>query len=322
MYPVINSMDVSWQQRSILLLNPIPYLDSFIVGIISARLFSHLSGTASHKSKIAAIAFTAFGFAGFITVILFPFSSLTVGIFSGLRIDIRLLFNLSAGSLIVGVLLRKSIVSTILSSTTLRFIGICSYSLFLIHMTLARTVAIPLMNAFDVMDFASRIAVLVSIFIPVAVFISMVLYIAIERPFLSRDPVLKRAHDVLLTFKDLSIYIFNRKIVVFLLIWYGAASFAYNGIYRPEPQAVVFTAANFTDVNWSSGVSRRENTILVSAKLTKIAELKNMKSLVLENGSTVKIISIIDAGREWIHINTQSISAKLMESPHRLIAVK
>lgn len=161
-YQQIDTYQLPWQQKSTILLNLIPYLDAFLVGILVAQFFTWASTSPKLKqSKIPKI-LTGIGLFGFAYIFCFPFSSPHITIFGKdyLSIETYFFFNLSVGLLIFGLLMDSSIVSSFLSTKLLRFIGLISYSLFLIHVSLARFCAIPILNFFDLTNFEDRFAIL------------------------------------------------------------------------------------------------------------------------------------------------------------------
>ena len=324
LYPLIGAMELPWQQRSVLLFNPLPNLDSFAIGMLSARLFvwwRSVPGTMFWHAPFI-LAFT--GLAGMSFLFLFPFSLPPLEIAAGLRIDSNFWFNLSAGTLIVGMLLRKSLVTAIFSIEELRFIGVISYSLFLINVTFGQFVAVPIMNALGLTGFTARFAILISICIPACILLSTVLYIFLERPWLTRQPIGVGLREAASTTADMLRQLSFRACVIVALSLYGAGSLLHYGLAKPVAISgeILFKTADFSDANWTLGVSTRGHVLLVPFEASLFVTLKDKTHLVLEDGSRVGIQAVVDAGQGWIHVHTATVNPVLMSYPHRLIGVR
>ncbi len=131
-YPLVDSLHLSWQQKSIALLNIFPYLDAFTLGMLGARLYSYLTRLAKPVPKVVQLMLVYLPFVGLIYVVSHPFKAVPLGSLApAFLTDSTFFFNLSSALLIPGMLISKSYISRLISLPILRFTGVVSYSIFL-----------------------------------------------------------------------------------------------------------------------------------------------------------------------------------------------
>jgi peptidoglycan/LPS O-acetylase OafA/YrhL len=321
-YPAVDALNWSPEQKSLALLNIIPYLDSFAFGMLSAHLYVKLSSSTNKLALLWAKGLMYIGLLGVAYTLAFPFQPLPFAPFIPTAFTgSDLVFSLSTCLLIPGMLMMRSAISRVFANTLLRFIGLVSYSVFLSHMLLARFVADPLLNWSRVYSFDDRFTVLIAIFLPISVALGAALYIVVERPFLVTDGLQQVAKFPKRLFDIAKGEFSLTRCVVVLVGWYGLAHLVYHGFDRPPAATAVFTAAKITDSNWSQGVSRDGRKLVILYDHDLYQTLTRAKYVVLENGSMLPITKVVDTGGRWIHLYALKIDPEEMSYPHRLTAV-
>lgn len=324
LYPMIDAMDATWQQKSVLWLNPISYMDSFTIGILSARAFVNAKDFPLKYRHIGALVAGGASLCGILAICSHPLSILPLEIFAGVGLDGPFMFNVLCGVLIPSILLCPTVFEVLFASPYLRFVGIVSYSLFLTHISFARILAFPVMEALNVTSFSAKLAFLTVVFVPISILFAFIFYMVFERPWLTQKTVVDCARDCARIAVDYARRLPPRVLIIYAFAWYGATVAFNAGL--PEagaiPDEILFRAANLTDANWVGGVSRTGNTILISADSVFAIALKDKTAIILEDGTQATIKSFDKVDGNWMHLTLSNVQPDVMSYPRRLIAVR
>jgi hypothetical protein len=91
---------------------------------------------------------------------------------------------------------------------------------------------------------------------------------------------------------------------------------------KDKEEVFLFTAADYSDANWRSGIATDGKKLLVPFDKVLFHSLVGAKYIVLENGNVFEIFQVIQAGSQWMHVYFSNSTVKEMAYPNRLVIVK
>lgn len=154
------------------------HLDIFFFGMLAAWIYIKYKNT----PKVS----TIYTIGGIIGVILFIYTWV-VPRQDFFIVDIRFQIGLSCFLILLGALVYIPVMSEILVSPVIRFIGVVSFSAFLINDMVFWYVMEPLFKFLSITDDHTRFWMLICLGIPIIFLLSTFFYCYVEKPFLEKE---------------------------------------------------------------------------------------------------------------------------------------
>jgi len=319
-YPLLNDLQLSPPQKGIALLNFIPFLDAFALGIVSARVYAFLERLKKPAPRIVYGLMVYLPLIGLGYLLSDPLSPAVLGnVLPAFLTDPRLLFNLCMVTLVPGMLIYNSYVSRLLSLPILRFAGIVSYSVFLMHLSFAQVAIDPVLEFLRIYRYEDKLVIHLFLTMPLAIAFGTLLYLFIERPFLISGPFTQRFSSCVTLFRSCWPELSLRKASVFLLCWYAIGSLTLQAATNRDQKVSMFRAADFTDENWKLGVAKDGQKLLLRYDRDLLQSLKRARAIILKDGQSVEVSGVVDTGGPWIHLYLKNLNPDETEYPNRLL---
>ena len=308
----------NWAQISIIQQNILAHIDTFIFGILAARLYVMIREQKSDHIKKIIIFILYLSLVGiFYLCYNFPRDIY----FRGMPVlisDRFFQFGFCCMLFIPALITTSSLIKHILRNNVIRFIGIVSYSVFLIHITILKYVFNPIFSLYNITDVAQRLVVLVLIGLLVSILAGSLCYVIVERPFLNKKHSFVGTINRVKCSINANLQVNKTGKTISIIVFLILALLLLNINIKGDG----FSVENLTDQNWDKGVNRNERIALFKNTSLNIMAIKNASFIAIKNGGKIKIKKVALPDEKWIYVYFDKVDNEQIKYPNSLYFVK